>query len=546
PKLLLIQPPVEDFYQTDIRLQPIGLAYLKAAVKKHLPEFEVIIRDYHHGWGRKTIPLPKELAYLKEYYAQVDASPFSTFHQYYHFGASFEEIAQDVNGINPDIVGISSLFSPYYREVLRTARAVKNSCPQATVIVGGSHVSCAPEMMLEDPDIDFIIRGEGERPLVEFLKAWKAGAGFESVPNLGYKKAGRLIHNPVKDNYPLAEIPAPDLSDCIPEKYLFEGRPICMILTSRGCPHQCSFCSVHRTFGKSYRRRNPEAVVAEMEQRYAAGFRVFDFEDDNLTFDRTGIQELCRLIMQTFPDRDIQLLAMNGISYKNLDEETLQLMQSAGFTHLNLALVSADQRMLNSLNRPHRVAQFSEVVRIARDLGFQITAYQILGLPGETLSGMIDTMQLLAGEPVLIGVSIFYLTPGSPIAQSFPEMTEEDIFRSRSTAMAMETEHCQRGDLFTLFIIARIINFLKGVKIEGRSAGLLELQAGGLNASDKSRWGFALLSRLLEEETLYTEKGREVTQFDVKLFQKIWFGLTQICTQEGKVIVLSRQDEYAH
>src|SRR5437016_11559786 len=118
--VLLIQPPVQDFYDTDVRLQPIGLCYLKAAVRKHLPDVDVIIKDYHGGCGRRTVAIPRELKYLTDYYPVADKSPFSTFHQYYHFGKSFDEIEADVAEIRPDVVGISSLFTPYYREVLRS------------------------------------------------------------------------------------------------------------------------------------------------------------------------------------------------------------------------------------------------------------------------------------------------------------------------------------------------------------------------------------------------------------------------------------------
>src|SRR5215510_8859568 len=141
-KVLLIQPPVQDFYDTDVRLQPIGLCYLKAAVKKHLPEVEVVIKDYHAGGGRRTVAIPKELQYLTDYYSVADKSPFSTFHRYYHFGKSFDEIETDVAEIRTDVVGISSLFTPYYREVLEVAARVKKQT-RAIVIVGGSHASAA-------------------------------------------------------------------------------------------------------------------------------------------------------------------------------------------------------------------------------------------------------------------------------------------------------------------------------------------------------------------------------------------------------------------
>ena len=109
-----------------MRLQPIGLAYLKAAVRKHLPHVEITIKDYHAGCGRKTVAIPKELRYLAEYYPVADKSPFSTFHQYFHFGKSFDAIESEIAEIAPDVVGISSLFTPYYREALEVAARVKH------------------------------------------------------------------------------------------------------------------------------------------------------------------------------------------------------------------------------------------------------------------------------------------------------------------------------------------------------------------------------------------------------------------------------------
>jgi radical SAM superfamily enzyme YgiQ (UPF0313 family) len=171
-KVLLLQPPVQDFYNTDIRLQPIGLAYLKAAAQKYLPGVQVILKDYHYGRGRRTIPLPRELAYLKDYYSKDDKSPFSTFHHYYHFGADFDAIAEEVAKEKPDLIGIASLFAPYHREVLRCAEAIKKRL-DVPILLGGAQVSAMPEAMLSHPAIDFVIQGEGERPFVELLKTLK-------------------------------------------------------------------------------------------------------------------------------------------------------------------------------------------------------------------------------------------------------------------------------------------------------------------------------------------------------------------------------------
>jgi len=168
-KVLLIQPPVQDFYDTDVRLQPIGLVYLKAAVGKHLPDVEIILKDYHAGCSRRTVAIPQELAYLTEYYPVADKSPFSTFHQYYHFGKSFDDIETKIAELQPDVVGISSLFTPYCRETLEVAARVKKRT-DAVVVMGGSHASAVPESLLASPHVDYVIRGEGERALVELLR----------------------------------------------------------------------------------------------------------------------------------------------------------------------------------------------------------------------------------------------------------------------------------------------------------------------------------------------------------------------------------------
>lgn len=541
PRLLLIQPPVEDFYDTDIRLQPLGLCYLKAAVRRFHADFEVLVRDYHQGWGRKTIPLPRELAYLKPYYAFSDKSPFSTFHQYYHFGASYQRIAEEAVESAPDLIGISALFSPYFKEVLRCAEAIKGKI-EVPILVGGSHVSCSPCQMLQDPNVDFVVRGEGERPLVEFLSAWKKGRGFRQVPNLGFKENGKTVINPMARNFPFSALDPPDFSDLSASSYLYKRKPITFITTSRGCPHQCSFCSVHLTFGKTHRRRTPESVVQEMELRYQEGYRVFDFEDDNLTADLPSFKKLCGLIEEQFRGRDIELLAMNGISYQNLDKEALESMRTAGFTHLNLALVSVNEQVLRKAGRPHTVSKFMEIVQHAHFLGFSILAHQILGLPGETREGMISTLVFLAKQPLLIGVSIFYLTPGSIVSASFPEMGDEDIFRSRSTAMAIVNSDDEREALFTLFISARILNFLKGLKIAKKTIELSELLASPDLFDPRSQLGLILLKKLLEEKCLYSSAKNRLTpvkKFQDSIFFKLLHDLKWLRTQEGKMIMVS-------
>jgi radical SAM superfamily enzyme YgiQ (UPF0313 family) len=515
-KLLLVQPPIEDFYDTEVRLQPIGLAYLAGAVRRDLPEVDVEIVDFHRGWGRRTLPLPKELSYLREYYPCPDESPFSTFHQYYRFGAADVDMVRVLKEKRPDVVGISSLFTPYYREALAVARLAKEHTG-ALVVMGGSHVSADPESVLKEPAVDFVVTGEGEAALVELLRAMNAGSIAPRWFNRDESSDGE-------------EIPIPDLSSLAKDSYLLRGRPMTFLVTSRSCPHRCSFCSVHATFGFRYRRVSVARVLEEMRLRYREGYRVFDFEDDNLTYYQDEMMELCRGIQSEFPAGDIELVAMNGISYLSLDEELLRLMKAAGFTRLNLALVSSDTSVLETTKRPHTVAKYLEVVEAAHRLGFAITSYQILGLPFESLSSMVQTLVFSARLPVLLGASPFYLTPGSPIQRRLGvELTERDYVRARLTAMAMEGADFTRDDVYTLFVITRILNFLKSRD----------------ESSPRGRLGRELLEELLTSGVLWAAHGNErrpLTRFRPDLFFELWRQLGYVTDLEGDRIPVPQNE----
>ena len=539
-KLLLIQPPVQDFYDTDVRLQPIGLCHLKSIVQKHLPDVKVAIADFHGGCGRRTVPIPRELAYLREYYPVADKSPFSTFHQYFHFGKSFDAIESEIAALKPDVVGISSLFTPYYREALEVAARVKKRL-NVPVVMGGAHASAAPQSLLASPHVDYLIRGEGEKPLVELLRHLQGQAPVERVPNLGFKQNGQIRFNPMSENYPIDELPLADLSDFSPARYTLAGKPVAFMITSRSCPHRCSFCSVHTTFGHDYRRRALENVLAEIELRYQQGYRVIDFEDDNLTYYKPTFKELCRRLIARFQDCELEFVAMNGISYLSLDDELLELMFAAGFSHLNLALVSSDKTVRETTKRPHTLEAYIKVVRKSHALGFKIVSYQILGLPTESLQSMIQTLAFNARLPVLLGASPFYQTPGAPIARAVAA-TEVDLLRSRLTAMAVESGDFKREDIYTLFVATRIINFLKGLPLD--SSTNLESLLSRSWTDSRTQIGIELLRRLYQTKRLdfWTTHGRvENRRFKVELFERVLAQAGEIACQNGATITIEAE-----
>lgn len=534
-KVVLVQPPVEDFYDTDVRLQPIGLGYMKAAVKKWLPDVDVVVRDYHAGCGRRTVAIPRALAYLKEYYPAADRSPFSTFHRYYHFGASFDDIEADLAALKPDAVAISSLFTPYYREALEVARRAKRRLG-IPVVVGGSHASAAPESLLESSSVDYVIRGEGEKAFVEWLRFLRGENPIEAVPNLAYKKDGRYVSHPLAENFPIDELPFPDLGDLDPARYTAAGKPLTFMITSRSCPHRCSFCSVHTTFGRKYRLRALDNVLEEIELRYRQGYRVIDFEDDNLTYYKETFKELCRRLSARYPRGALELVAMNGISYLSLDDEALELMAAAGFTQLNLALVSSDKTVRETTKRPHTLSAYLKVVDKARRLRLKVVSYQILGLPNESLASMIQTLAFNARLPVRLGASPFYRTPNAPIALG-ERFTADDYVRSRLTAMAAEGDGFKREDIYTLFIATRIINFLKDLPIAAPATfeDLLQRQW----SEPRRRVGFDSLQRLSETKRIWfasKDGWRENMKFRPALFADVLGAAGHVTTHAGMAI----------
>ena len=464
-KILLIQPPIRDFYQTSIRTQPIGLAYLAAPLKKNGHEVEILDCQTE---TKKSIPIPPELSYLKDFYPFDDRSPFKLYSGYYHFGMEWEEIGQKIKDSKADVFGICSSFTPYHGETLEIARIIKEWDSRKVVVMGGSHVSCDPKGVLRSPSVDYVILGEGEArfPLLLEQIARGRARNIKKIDGIGYRNDGEiridLLQTFIQDLDSLPH-PARELLDL--DRYRMRKKRSTMIITSRGCPYGCAYCSGHLVMGTAFRTRTPEAILREMmECQKQYGIEVFDIEDDNFTFDQERAKRLMGLIIEAFGERKIELSAMNGISFASLDGELLRLMKKAGFKTINLSYVSADPSTKERMKRPKSTTGFDRILEEAEQIGLHVIAYAILGMPGQTMEEMVDTLIYLMGEKILIGPSIYYPTPGTPLFEKCKKegMLPPNSTQWRSSAFPIETKEFDRVDLLTLFRLARVINFIKG------------------------------------------------------------------------------------
>jgi radical SAM superfamily enzyme YgiQ (UPF0313 family) len=463
-KILLIQSPIQDFYQTSIRTQPIGLAYLAASLKIHGHEVEILDCQTEK---KRSIPIPSELSYLRNFYPFNDRSPFKLYTGYYHFGMDWEEIGQKIKDSNADVFGISSSFTPYHGQALTIARIIKEWDRRKIVVMGGAHVCCNPEGVLQNPLVDYLVLGEGEVRLPRLIEKIekKDFKEITEMDGIGYRIDGEIRINPLQNfiqNLDSLPYPARELLDL--NRYQLRKNRSTMIITSRGCPHGCAYCSTHLVMGTSFRTRTPEAILKEMvECKKQFGIQAFDIEDDNFTFDQNRAKRLMSLVIQNFGEGKIELSAMNGVSFASLDEELLRLMKRAGFNTINLSFISTDPLTKERMGRPKPTTEFDKILEKTEQVGLNVIAYAILGMPGQTIEEMVDTLIYLMGKRLLIGPSVYYPTPGTPL---FERCKENGLLPShpsqwRSSAIPIETEEFDRLDIVTLFRLARVINFVK-------------------------------------------------------------------------------------
>jgi tRNA A37 methylthiotransferase MiaB len=466
-KIFLIQPPIQDFYQTSIRTQPIGLAYLAASLQKN--GHEIGILDGQTG-RKKSIPIPSDLSYLRDFYPFDNRSPFKLYSGYYHFGMGWEEIRKKIEDSKADVFGISSNFTPYHEEALKIARMIKEWDEKKIVVMGGAHASCDPEGVLKSPWVDYVVMGEGEIRFPLLLEAIEKG-GIEEIDGIGFRRNGEIRTNPLETFVQdLDHLPHPARELLNLDRYRMRKKRSTMIITSRGCPHRCAYCSTHLVMGDSFRKRSPETILQEMgECRNRYGIEVFDIEDDNFTYDQIRAKKLMQLIIQNFGEERIELTAMNGISFASLDGELLRLMKKAGFKTVNLSFVTTDFSIKERMKRPGLTVDFKEVVNQAEEVGLHVVAYAIWGMPGQTVEEMVDTLISLMGMRVLIGPSIYYPTPGTLLFERCKKEGRLPSYPSqwRSSAIPIETAEFSRIDIVTLLGLVRITNFIKGKMDEG-------------------------------------------------------------------------------
>lgn len=501
PDVLLIQPPIRDFYLTSKRTIPYGLLSIAASLQR--VGFSVEIFDALATNKVRIEKLPSEFLYLEPFYGKPDTSPFCLFHQFKCFGYRFDHMAKIVKESKARFVGISSLFTAYSQEALYTAGIVKKVLPECIVVLGGHHPTILYEKVMICDDVDFVIRGEGESAFPELIKGLKEKGDLRKIPGIVFRKsdgtnfvnAPAVIKNP--ERFP---IPAMDLNKW--SYYRRKKKAAMAVVSSRGCPMKCTYCCISDSY-IPYRRRSVESVLEEIDigiTRHNAGF--IDFEDENISLDRKWFQRLLRTIIEKYDSNGLELRAMNGLYPPSLDGKTLKLMKVAGFKTLNLSVGTISVRQLKKFNRPAMIESLEQVLSDAEKHKLGAVVYLIAGAPGQTAKDSLCDLIYMAQKPVVIGLSMFYPAPGSVDYAYLKNKGSLPQYFSMMRSSALPVlESISHVEAVTLLRLSRIINFMKLLVKKGETIPVPDDYAGQkvIDISDRKMTGKQLLGWFLAD-----------------------------------------------
>lgn len=351
--ILLISPPRE--IPQPASFPPIGLGYIAAVLKQ----------DGHNV-------------------RIMDAAAYSL--------KKIERLIQDAN---PQIVGLTC-WTVERGQTFKVAKLIKESVPRAKIIVGGQHATAFPEHMFKLAHADVVVLGEGERTISELVRCIEEGRDISDVKGIVYQKEREAIYTAPRELIEdLDKVPFPMYDDFELNKYggLPERKTLTTaIVSSRGCPYNCIFCSSAVFWKKRWRPRSSENVLAEVEWLYEDyNVRSFIFFDDFFFLNKDRAIEICKGII----DRKLEVDWVAEGRVNLVDSELLKWMKEAGCYRIDYGVESGSPKILKNINKKISIEQIKNAFDLTHEFGIKPVAYLMVGNPGETVETIGETLQLM-------------------------------------------------------------------------------------------------------------------------------------------------------
>jgi len=372
-----------------------------------------------------------------------------------------EELSSVMKSFNPQVVGIGVMTIECKYGFIDAAK-VKKLNPDVTIIFGGPHCSHEPRFILNDPNVDLMVSGEGDLTIAELIDALEQGRDIENISGIAYKKNGSYIRT--ADRPVIRDLDKFDQEyDLINlERYfnfqssmdffpVFRNKRFLPLVTSRGCPFKCTYC--HDIFDKSIQYRSPKAVVDEIEyliNKY--GVREFHIVDDVFNVNMKRAKIVLDAIIQK--NLNIHISFPNGLRADFFDDELIDKMQRAGVYRMALGIESGSQRIQDMIQKDLDINIIYGVVEKLTRARMSVHGFFMLGFPSETRKEMEATIDFACDLGLTTAnFSLVIPNPGTDLRQTFIESREsnfEDFSEYTFDAASCNASEVEGDDLIKL------------------------------------------------------------------------------------------------
>lgn len=327
-------------------------------------------------------------------------------------------------GERPDILGLNA-YSKDIFHIKELITKIRPTLPTTKIVVGGVQMSLMPSETFEylQRYIDYGFAGESESGFSKFVEVIKGDTTddcLSEIPNLVWRSQGKIKVNPGTLVYNLDDLPFPRWDLMPPATYpkaphgaFYRQYPVAPIITSRGCPYSCTFCSAGTLSGKKIRYRTVENVIEEIKYlQRNFGVKEIHIEDDNFSQKKERVIEFSEHVLKE--ELGITWALPNGLRLDNLDLKTLKLMCKAGCYAINVGIESGNDKRLKDIQKNITKEKIRAKIAMAKEAGMDIGGFFIIGFPYETLEEINNTIKFATElELDRIGISYFQPYPGT-------------------------------------------------------------------------------------------------------------------------------------
>lgn len=332
-----------------------------------------------------------------------------------------EDVLDRLKAWKPDILGF--MMTTYmFRETLEWVNYLKKHL-NVPVIIGGYNLRVYPQESVSVDGPDFGCFNSAYHTVPGLLKELEGQRRFQDVPGLIYKDNGKIIMNPYGEDPDFNDYPNPArhlLPNDLYAEFTTERKNFTVMVTSKGCPHECLFCEAGHT---RYNPRSPEIVLKEIEECYSRyNIREIDFFDYDFCIDRRRIEEICNGIIKK--RWDVTWACRTRVDY--VDETLLRLMKAAGCARIYFGIESGVQEILDGLNKGIHLRQIRDAIETTRSIGIKALGFFLVGSPGETQETFQKTVKF--AKSLKLDYVQFSKLTAKPLTPYWRQMVKNDNY----------------------------------------------------------------------------------------------------------------------